>query len=151
MQKFHILITAICILGSTGLVAVGFNLNIELLGEQYKTIIGQLMMLGFTFGQVVIGLVAMYVQNYKTFQVVLSVPCFILLASYFVIPESPRWLIAKKKFVEANAVIHEAARFYNVRISFGVSQFKSVFYNAAHNIYRNNILLCFFQFILELR
>ena len=120
MQKCHILITAICILGSTGLVAVGFNLNIELLGEQYKTIIGQLMMLGFTFGQVVIGLVAMYVQNYKTFQVVLSVPCFILLASYFVIPESPRWLIAKKKFVEANAVIEEAARFNNVRITFGI-------------------------------
>ena len=117
MQKCHILRTAICILGSTGLVAVGFNLNIELLGEQYKTIVGQLMMLGFTFGQVVIGLVAMYVQNYKTFQVVLSVPCFILLASYFVIPESPRWLIAKKKFVEANAVIEEAARFNNVRIS----------------------------------
>ena len=117
MQKCHILRTAICILGSTGLVAVGFNLNIELLGEHYKTIIGQLMMLGFTFGQVVIGLVAMYVQNYKTFQVVLSVPCFILLASYFVIPESPRWLIAKKKFVEANAVIEEAARFNNVRIS----------------------------------
>ena len=120
MQKYHILRTAICILGSTGLVAVGFNLNIELLGEQYKTIIGQLMMLGFTFGQVVIGLVAMYVQNYKTFQVVLSVPCFILLASYFVIPESPRWLIAKNKFVEANAVIEEAARFNNVRITVGI-------------------------------
>ena len=96
--------------------SVGFNLNIEILGEKYKTSIGQLMMLGFTFGQVIIGVVAMFVRDYKTFQIILSVPCFVLLGSYFIIPESPRWLIAKSRYSEAEAVVTNAAKFNNVNI-----------------------------------
>ena len=84
------------------------------MGEKYKTIVGQLMMLAYPLGQVIIGVVAIFVRDYKTFQVVLSCPCFVLLAVYFLIPESPRWLIAKKKYLQAERVIENAARFNKV-------------------------------------
>ena len=102
------------ILGSIGVVAVSFSLNIELVGEKYKTILGQLMFLGYTSGQVIIGLTALFIRHYETFHIVLSVPCFLLLISYFMIPESPRWLIAKKRSLEAKHVIDKAAKFNKV-------------------------------------
>ena len=102
------------ILGSIGVVAVSFSLNIELVGEKYKTILGQLMFLGYTSGQVIIGLTALFIRHYDTFHIVLSVPCFLLLISYFMIPESPRWLIAKNRSLDAKHVIDKAAKFNKV-------------------------------------
>ena len=102
------------ILGSIGVVAVSFSLNIELVGEKYKTILGQLMFLGYTSGQVIIGLTALFIRYYETFYIVLSVPCFLLLISYFMIPESPRWLIAKNRSLDAKHVIDKAAKFNKV-------------------------------------
>ena len=77
---------------------------------------GQLMMLGFVVGELIIGIVAIFVRDYKIFQVVLSFPCFMLLGAYYVIPESPRWLLAKHRYLEANDVIMNAAKFNNVSI-----------------------------------
>ena len=74
----------------------------------------QLMMFGFVFGEVIIGLVAIFVRDYKIFQAVLSFPCFILLGAYAVLPESPRWLIAKHRYLEAQDVIINAAKFNHV-------------------------------------
>ena len=95
---------------------VSFSLNIELWGEKYKTIFSQLIMLGYTTGQVMIGIVAIFVRDYKLFQITLAIPCFILIGTYFVIPESPRWLIAKKRYKEAKAVVKSAAKFNKVRV-----------------------------------
>ena len=74
------------------------------------------MMLGFVVGEVIIGIVAIFVRDYKTFQVVLSFPCFVLLVAYYVIPESPRWLLAKHRYLEADDVVMKAAKFNNVII-----------------------------------
>ena len=102
------------LLGSIGVVTVSFSLNIELFGEQYKTIVGQLMILGYTAGQVIIGVVAIFVRDYKSFHITLAVPCFLLLGSYFIIRESPRWLIARERYTEAEQVVKRAAKFNGV-------------------------------------
>ena len=93
---------------------MSFSLIIELSGEKYKTMIGQFMMLGFIVGEVTIGVVAIFVRDYKMFQIVLSFPCFMLLSAYYVIPESPRWLLAKHRYLEADDVIMNAAKFNKV-------------------------------------
>ena len=80
---------------------------------------GQLMMLGFVVGEVFIGVVAYFVREYKQFQVTLSVPCFILLAAHFAIPESPRWLIAKWKYSDANKIVIEASIINKVNRTLG--------------------------------
>ena len=102
-------------LGSIGIVTVSFSLILEISGEKYKTMMGQLMMLGFVAGEVILGIVAIFVRDYKQFQITLSVPCFILLVAHFAIPESPRWLIAKRKYLEAHKIVTEASRFNKVK------------------------------------
>ena len=37
-------------------------------------------------------------------------PIFLLLLLFFITPESPRWLIANKRYEEASAVVRKAAK-----------------------------------------
>ena len=103
-------------LGSIGVFAIPFTLNVEIMGDKYKTIVGLLYQVPFAIGEVLIGLAAIWIRDYRWFQTALAIPCFIMLGLYFVIPESPRWLISKKKYKEARKVIEKAAKFNNVSI-----------------------------------
>ena len=102
------------ILGGIGVFVVPFNLSIELVGNKYKTAVGLIFHVPYSIGQVILGVVAIWVRDYRIYQIVLSIPCFLLLGLYFVIPESPRWLIAKKKYTEAVTVINRAEKFNKV-------------------------------------
>ena len=102
------------ILGGIGVFVVPFNLSIELVGNKYKTAIGLLFHTPYAIGQVILGVVAIWVRDYRTYQIVLSIPCFVMHGLYFAIPESPRWLIAKKKYTEAANVINRAEKYNKV-------------------------------------
>ena len=93
---------------------VPFNLSIELVGNKYKTAIGLLFHIPYAIGQVLLSLVAIGVRDYKMYQILLSLFCFVLLGVYFLIPESPRWLIAKRKYKKAKNIINAAAKFNKV-------------------------------------
>ena len=91
---------------------VPFGLIIELTGNKYKTIVGMLYKIPFALGEVIIGLLAIGVRDYVTFQWILAIPCFLIaLLCIWILPESPRWLIKKKKYNEARRVIESAAKF----------------------------------------
>ena len=98
-----------------GVFAIPFTLNVELVGLKYKTIVGLLFQVPFAIGEILIGLCAMYVRDYRWFQTALAIPHAVMLLLFFVIPESPRWLIQKKKYKEARKVIECAAKFNKVR------------------------------------
>ena len=98
-----------------GVFAIPFTLNVELVGLKYKTIVGLLFQVPFAIGEILIGLCAMYVRDYRWFQTALAIPHAVMLLLFFVIPESPRWLIQKKKYKEARKVIESAAKFNKVR------------------------------------
>ncbi len=75
---------------------------------------GNLVQVPFALGEALVGLVAVGIRDWKTLQIVLSVPVYGLLVLYFILPESPRWLIAKGRYKEARAVIEKAARWNKV-------------------------------------
>ena len=103
-----------CYLGSIGVFAIPFTLNVELVGNKYKTIAGLLYQTPFALGEIVIGLIAIGVRDYRWFQTALAIPCVAMLGLYFIIPESPRWLIKKGKYKEAQKIIKSAAKFNKV-------------------------------------
>ena len=102
------------LLGSIGVFAIPFTLNVELVGNKYKTIVGLLYQTPFAIGEVLIGVAALFIRDYRWFQTALAIPCVLMLGLYFIIPESPRWLITKKKYKEAQKVIMSAAKFNKV-------------------------------------
>ena len=93
---------------------MAFNLSIELVGPKKKTMIGILIQAPFAIGEVIVSFTAWMIRDWKTFQIVVSAPMFLLLLLYFIIPESPRWLIATRRFNEAKYVLEKASRKNNV-------------------------------------
>ncbi len=75
---------------------------------------GSLIQVPFALGEALVGLVAIGIRDWKTLQLVLSLPVYGLLLLYLILPESPRWLIAKGRYQKARAVIEKAARWNKV-------------------------------------
>ena len=89
---------------------MAFNLSIELVGPKKKTMIGILIQAPFAIGEVIVSFTAWMIRDWITFQTVVSAPLFLLLLLYFVIPESPRWLIATGRLTEAKDILEKASR-----------------------------------------
>ena len=54
--------------------------------------------------------ISYHYQFHLSFQIYSSVPIFLLLLLYFITPESPRWLIANKRYGEARVIVTKAAK-----------------------------------------
>ena len=87
---------------------------VELVGNKYKTPVGILYHAPYAIGTMLLGLIAIVVRDYQIYQIVICIPVFLLVGLYFIIPESPRWLIAKKRYSEAAKLIKNAAKFNKV-------------------------------------
>ena len=84
------------------------------MGNGYKTQVGILFHAPYAIGTILLGLIAIGIRDYQIYQIVICIPVFLLVGLYFIIPESPRWLIAKKRYPEAAKLINNAARFNKV-------------------------------------
>jgi len=82
---------------------------VEATGKKYRTMIGVLYHAFFSLGCVLLGFVAYYIRSWRTLHLVLGIPAFFPLVLYW-LPESPRWLITKKRYSEARKVIENAAK-----------------------------------------
>ena len=78
-------------------------------------------------------------SDWKTFQIVSSVPLFLQLLLYFILPESPRWLIAVGRYKEAKDVVKKAEKMNKVLLQLWAFQF--FWCNRFINSFRNFIML----------
>ena len=63
------------------------------------------------------GIVAWLIPNWKSFHYITSIPIFASLLIYFVIPESPRWLITKQRYKELDILVRKIARRNKMQVS----------------------------------
>ncbi|KAG4070582.1 hypothetical protein HA402_011969 [Bradysia odoriphaga] len=106
----------------TALVASGsymtiFILGMELVGRKKRAIGSVIISFVFSMGQVVLGLIAMYVRKFRILQRIIYIPTFLVLSYIWVIPESIRWLLSKGRNREAVHVIQRAAKINGVQLS----------------------------------
>ena len=57
-----------------------------------------------------VGLFAIFIRDYVTLQWVISLVCYIQLPLWFILPESPRWLLSKGRVEEAKKIMKNAAK-----------------------------------------
>ncbi|XP_053604660.1 solute carrier family 22 member 3-like isoform X2 [Plodia interpunctella] len=89
----------------------------ELVGPKYRVVTSATCSSLFAVGQIVLGSVAWLVQPWRYMIMTLHIPCFLIIIYYWVLNESVRWLLSKKKFTEARAVLEKVAKVNKKTIS----------------------------------
>ena len=89
----------------------------------------------FAFGEAIDGLVAWALDEWWVYQIAISAPLFGMLVLYFIVPESPRWLIAKGRYKEAKNVIERAAKINKVSLWFINWPLDGLFNNFVDKVY----------------
>ncbi|XP_005348270.2 solute carrier family 22 member 13-like [Microtus ochrogaster] len=81
----------------------------EWVGPSRRTRAMVLSQSNFALGQMVLAGLAYGVRNWRLLQIIGTAPVFLLIFYFWVLPESPRWLLSKGRIEEAKQLIQKAA------------------------------------------
>ncbi|XP_046384743.1 organic cation transporter protein-like [Ischnura elegans] len=93
-----------------GMMMTSFVICMEIVGGWWRTAVPILYHLPFGLGYSALGGISYYFRSWRQLQLVISVPCTLLLSYWWLIPESPRWLLAMDHHNEAEKVLGTAAK-----------------------------------------
>ncbi|XP_075227145.1 organic cation transporter protein-like isoform X2 [Lycorma delicatula] len=88
----------------------GFVLCMELVGGKWLTISGVSYLFPLPIAYIVISGIAYYIKDWRNLQIAITVPAVPFLALWWILPESPRWLLTMGRVEETFEVLEEAAR-----------------------------------------
>ncbi|NWX83257.1 S22A3 protein, partial [Nothoprocta pentlandii] len=81
----------------------------EIVGSDQR-IIGIVIQIFFTLGIMILPGIAYWIPNWQGIQLAISLPNFLFLVYYWAVPESPRWLLTRKKGEKALKIMHDIAK-----------------------------------------
>ncbi|XP_040285215.1 solute carrier family 22 member 3 isoform X2 [Bufo bufo] len=82
----------------------------ELVGSKQRRIVGIVVQMFFTLGVMIIPGIAYLISTWQGIQLAISLPNFLFLLYYWYIPESPRWLLIRKKKDKALRIMGDIAK-----------------------------------------
>ncbi|XP_060086238.1 organic cation transporter protein-like [Ylistrum balloti] len=106
---FTIIITAIGA-ATQGIFGVGFILGVELVGPSKRKYAALFLQDFFSLGVVVLSGVSFFVRHWHYINIVCSAPALLFVLYWWLLPESPRWLISKHRMEEANVILQKTAK-----------------------------------------
>ncbi|XP_044310143.1 solute carrier family 22 member 4 isoform X1 [Varanus komodoensis] len=90
---------------------VAFILGTEILGKSVRIIFSTLgVCIFFAIGYMLLPLFAYFIRDWRMLLLALTVPGVCCVPLWWIIPESPRWLISQGRIEEAEAIIRKAAK-----------------------------------------
>ncbi|XP_067674869.1 organic cation transporter protein-like [Haliotis asinina] len=93
-----------------------FVLTMEMTGPSRRVFVGIIVEVFWCMGLFTLGLLAYFIRSWQTLQLCISVPTALYILYYWVIPESPRWLISRGRIPEAQVVIRKMASVNGVEL-----------------------------------
>ena len=93
-----------------GLFHEPFILSVELVGYKFTAISSVIINIPFVAGGLIQIGIAYFFRDFRTLLKVSFLPPFALIFLWFLIPESPRWLISKGRFSEAKKILLSASK-----------------------------------------
>ncbi|KPP73731.1 hypothetical protein Z043_107170, partial [Scleropages formosus] len=89
---------------------LGHCLLTELVGVEYRRMVGVLLQMFFSVGILILPLIAYLIPNWRWLQVAITVPYILFLLYYWFIPESPRWLLSQNNIRKAVHITGQIAK-----------------------------------------
>lgn len=93
-----------------GSLVVSFVLVMELVGDKWRELISIVYHIPFNIGYATLPVFAYFLRDWRFLQFAISIASVVLLSYYWLVPESPRWLVTVGRTDDAVAVLEKAAR-----------------------------------------
>nr|XP_049703645.1 organic cation transporter protein isoform X4 [Helicoverpa armigera] len=87
-----------------------YILAVELCGKSFRPYLSGLIEVSFLISYITLPIIAYFVRDWRQLQLVTSVPWVIVIVYYWLIPESPRWLITVGRKKEAIDILTHIAK-----------------------------------------
>ncbi|XP_034964501.1 solute carrier family 22 member 3 [Zootoca vivipara] len=87
-----------------------FVIVTEIVGSDQRRIVGIVIQIFFTLGVVILPGIAYFIPTWREIQLATTLPNFLFLLYYWAVPESPRWLLTRKKGKKALKIIQSIAK-----------------------------------------
>ena len=100
-----------------GMFVLPFLITVELLPTEKKTLISMMINFPFVIGETLMCVIAWATTDYRLMHLAGYLPLLALFPLWFLIPESPRWLLAKGRIADAKKEIKFGARLTKVKLN----------------------------------
>lgn len=124
-------------LGRCGLYITAFVLLMETVGPDYRTVLGIARDFGWATGYIMIPGIAWLIRNWFYMQLAITIPVIGLISMWWILTESPRWLLTQGKFKEAEIIVKKVA-VINKRNTDNVQNDLEILQASFRNTYKNN-------------
>lgn len=92
-----------------GNMLVSYVFMMEIIGVKWRTTFAVAFHIPFDVGYMVLPLISYFFRDWRDLQLAITIPTALLLLSFFILSESPRWLIATGKRDKAIEILTKAA------------------------------------------
>lgn len=96
--------------GTRGINVTGYILALEIVGPSQRAFAAMTFTSFFAIGQLFLVTAAYFLRDWRTLAGFMVVPLLPFLGYYFIIAESPRWLISKNRTSEAHDILKKIAK-----------------------------------------
>ncbi|KAK7503321.1 hypothetical protein BaRGS_00005586, partial [Batillaria attramentaria] len=107
----EVLITLRFLLGATssGVGLALYALTMEFVGPSKRTLAGSLISVIWLVGPYLVGAISFGIRDWRYIQLLSAIPLVFCISFWWLIPESPRWMLTKGKVTETLKVVTKAA------------------------------------------
>ncbi|EPB80449.1 transporter, major facilitator family protein [Ancylostoma ceylanicum] len=93
-----------------GIFVIAVVVGMELVGPKYRRLASVITGGFFAVGQILLGIEGNFVTNYQHLLLLITLPGAVFLSYWWLVPESPRWLVSQRRFEEADKILRRAAK-----------------------------------------
>ncbi|XP_058823477.1 solute carrier family 22 member 21 isoform X1 [Topomyia yanbarensis] len=111
--EFLFALRALLGLVSVSVTYAGLILAIEYVDGKWRTIAGMYNLFPLPVSYIIISGIAYLTQDHRKLQLCIGLPGVLLCFLWFVLPESPRWLLCKGRVAEVKEIVRKAAAYNN--------------------------------------
>lgn len=95
---------------TAGTLLCAFIFIIEITGPRHRELIACLSAIPLSIGEITMPIFAYFLRTYDMFCLGVAIPNLLYIVYFFIMPESPKWLITAGKLEEASIVMTQAAQ-----------------------------------------